>query len=198
MARCALLVIVGCLLLLFTGCGKAPQQEMQAAEAAFEAADQIETEVYASDIYRMAVDTLNAAKAAKEEADSKFALFRGYGKSKELFTRAEALVKEAQTAAQSGKEQVKQEVSGLIVEAKSALDVAGDALRKAPRGKGSKADIELIRNDLNAASVAYEEAKIDFDAGKFMAAKTKLQAVRKKAQGISEEIAKATARKGGK
>ncbi len=198
MTRLALLVVVTCALLMVTGCGKAPEQEMATAEAAFDAADQTETELYASDVYKMAMDTLNAAQAAKQEADSKFALFRSYGKSKELFVRAQALAQEAQATAQSQKEQVKQEVSGLIVEAKNTLDAAAGALSKAPRGKGSKADIELIKNDLNAANVAYEEARIDFDAGKYMAAQTKLQAVIKKGQGISEEIAKAAAKKGGK
>ncbi len=185
-------------LLMTAGCGKAPEQEMQSAEAAFDAADQAETELYASDAYSMAVDTLNAAQAAKEEADSKFALFRSYGKSRELFTRAEALAKEAQATAQAEKQRVMEEASGMMVEAKNALDAAAEALSKAPRGKGSKADIELIKNDLNAANVAYEEARIDFDAGRYMAAKTKLEAVQRKAQAISQEIEKAAAKKAGR
>jgi hypothetical protein len=194
----ALLMMVICALLLVVGCGKAPEQERQTAETAFETAAGAETQQYAPDAYAMALDTLNAAKAAMEQASSKFALFRSYGKSRELFVRAEALAKEAQVTAQDEKERVKEEVSVLIVQAKTALDVATEALAKAPRGKGSKADIELIKNDLNAASVAYEEAKIDFDAGKYAAAKTKLQAVTRKAQSISEEIAKAAAKKSGK
>ena len=171
---------------------------MQSATTAFDAADQAETEVYASDAYRMAMDTLNAAKAAKEEADSKFALFRSYGKSKELYVRAETLAKEAQVAAEAEKERVKQEVSGMMTEVRTALDATADALSKAPRGKGSKADLELIKNDLNAANVAFEEARMDFEAGRYMAAKTKLQAIKNKAQSISDEIAAAAAKKAGK
>jgi hypothetical protein len=198
MLKYAVLFMSVCALLAITGCGKAPEQEMQSAGAAFDQADQTETEAYASDAYRMAMDTLNAAKAAKEEADSKFALFRSYGKSKELYVRAEALAKEAQVTAEAEKERVKQEVSAMVIDVKAALDATADALSKAPRGKGSKADIELIKNDLNAANVAYEEAKIDFEAGRYMAAKTKLQAVKNKAQSISDEIAKAAAKKAGK
>ncbi|MGB7062311.1 MAG: hypothetical protein WBF13_08165 [Candidatus Zixiibacteriota bacterium] len=198
MLKYVLLIMVICGLLVVAGCGKAPEQERQMAEMAFEEAAGAETQQYASDAYAMALDTLNAAKAAMEEANSKFALFRGYGKSKELFVRAEALAKEAQVTAQAEKERVKEEVSALIVQAKTALDAATEALAKAPRGKGSKADIELIKNDLNAASVAYEEAKIDFDAGAYATARTKLQAVTRKAQSISEEIAKAAAKKAGK
>jgi hypothetical protein len=198
MFKYGVLIVTVCALLMVIGCGKAPENEMQTAEAAFETAAEYETEDYAPEAYKMAMDTLNAAKAAKEEADSKFALFRGYGKSKELFARAEVLIQQAQSSAEEGKERVKQEASNLIVDAKSALDAASQALNKAPRGKGSKADLELIKNDLNAANEAYEEAKIDFDAGSYAAAKTKLQAVMNKAQSISDEIAKAAAKKAGR
>lgn len=185
-------------LLAFSGCGKAPEQEMQTAKTALDEAEKAETEIYASDAYRMAMDTLNAAMAAKEEADSKFALFRSYGKSKELFVRAEALANEAQASAQAEKEHVQDEVTSMVAEAKGALDAATEALAKAPRGKGSKADIELIKHDLDAANVAFQEARADLDGGRYMAAKTKLQAVMQKAQSISEEIAKAAAKKSGK
>jgi hypothetical protein len=195
MFKYAVMIISLCALLAITGCGKAPEQEMQSAEAAFDQADQAETETYASDAYQMAMDTLNAAKAAKEGADSKFALFRSYGKSRELFVRAEALIKEAEISAHGEKEMVMGEVSGMMTDVKAALDQASDALNRAPRGKGSKADIELIKNDLHAANVAYEEAKMDFEAGRYMAAKTKLQAIKNKAQSISDEIAKAAAKK---
>jgi hypothetical protein len=193
MFKYVITIISLCALLAITGCGKPPEQQMQSAEAAFDQADQAETETYAADAYQMAMDTLNAAKAAKEEADSKFALFRSYGKSRELFVRAEALVKDAEASAQAEKARVQQEVSGMMTDVKAALDQAADALSKAPRGKGSKADIEL-----NAANVAYEEAKMDFEAGRYMAAKTKLQAIKNKAQSITDEIAKAVAKKAGK
>jgi hypothetical protein len=198
MLKRVVLSVVVFALLIFVSCGKAPEQEMQMANTASDAAKAAEAEQYAPDVYQMATDTLNAAMAAKQEADSKFALFRSYGKSKELFMRAEALAQEAQSEAQTRKEQVKQEVADLITKAKEALDAASAALSKAPRGKGSKADIELIKNDLNAANVAYEEAKMDLDAGKYAVAKTKLEAVIRKAQSISDEIAKAVAKKSGR
>jgi hypothetical protein len=185
-------------LLVFSGCGKAPQQEMQTANTAIQAAQSVEAEAYAPDVYQMAMDTLRAAEAAKTEADSKFALFRSYGKSKELYLRAEALAKEAESAAVAEKQQVKVEVEGMITQANQALEDAKVAYSKAPRGKGSKADLELIKNDLDATSASFEEAKIDYDAGNYAAAKAKLTAVMRKAQSISEEIGKAAAKKTGK
>jgi len=189
------LAAVVCALLAFAGCGKAPEQEMQMANTAVESAKTAEAEQYVPDIYQMAMDTLNAAMAARQETDSKFALFRNYGKSKEMFLRAEALAKEATDAAQAEKERVKTEVLNLLTQARETLDSANAALSKAPRGKGSKADIELIRNDFDAANLTYQEASSDYEAGKYAAAKTKLDAVIRKAQSISEEIKKAAAKK---
>ena len=114
---------------------------------------------------------------------------------KELYARAEVLAKEAQATAEAEKERVKAEVADMLTQAKQALDDAGAALAKAPKGKGSKADIELIKNDLTAATARYDEAKMDFDAGKYIAARTKLEAVMQKAQSLTEEIANAAAKK---
>jgi hypothetical protein len=185
-------------LLIMVSCGKSPDEEMQKANTAIEATRTAEAEDYAPDTYQMAMDTLNAAMAAKEEADGKFALFRSYGKAKELFVRAEALANQAATEAAAEKERVKGEVTNLLTQAKAVLDSADMAVKKAPRGKGTKADIELIKNDLAAATSSYEEAKSDFDSGKYAVAKTKLEVVIQKARSVSEEIAKAAAKKTGR
>ena len=194
------IVVIFAIFALFTivGCGKPPEQEIQSANTSFEAARTAEVEDYAPDAFQVAMDTLSAANAAKQEADGKFALFRSYGKAKELYVRAEALAKEAETAAAAEKERVKQEVAIFLTQAKDALDSASAALSKAPRGKGTKADIELIRSDLDAATAAYGEAQADFDAGKYKAAKIKLEGVIQKAGSVKEEIAQAIAKKSGK
>jgi len=185
-------------LLAFVSCAKAPEQEIQKANSSMETARTAEAEEYAPDAFQVAMDTLSAANAAKTEADGKFALFRSYGKAKELFVRAEGLANEAATAAQTEKERVRAEVTELITQAQTVLDSANAALKKAPKGKGSKADIELIKNDLAAAQTGFDEGKADFDAGKYKAAKAKIEAAMQKAQAVTEEIAQAAAKKTGK
>ena len=195
--RIAVVFVVFALLALVS-CAKAPEQEIQKANSSMEAARTAEAEEYAPDAFQVAMDTLNAANAAKTEADGKFALFRSYGKAKELFVRAEGLANEAATAAQTEKERVRAEVTELITQAQTVLDSANAALKKAPKGKGSKADIELIKNDLAAAQTGFDEGKADFDAGKYKAAKAKIEAAMQKAQAVTEEIAQAAAKKTGK
>ena len=192
------IVLVIFALLSFVGCSKAPEVEMQKADTAIEYAATADAEEYAPDAFQMAMDTLDAANAAKTEASGKFALFRSYGKAKELFARAEDLANQAATEAQAEKERVKAEVTALFTQAKAVLDSADAALKKAPKGKGSKADIELIKNDLIAATTAHGEAMADFNAGKYKSAKAKAEAAMQKAQAVIEEIARAAAMKKGK
>lgn len=192
------LVLAAITLLAFVGCSKAPEAEMQAANAGMDHARAAEAEMYAPEAWQTAQDTLNAALAKKKEQDEKFSLFRSYTDSKSLFMRAEALSQEAATKAEAGKEAVKNEVMGMMTMADSALATAAAALKKAPVGKGNKADIELIRSDLDGVSTMFTDAKNDFDAGKYMASKTKVQQVIDRANSITEEIKNAAMMKAGK
>jgi hypothetical protein len=186
------------ILALIAGCSKAPEAEMQAANQAIEAARTAEAEAYAPAAWRTAQDTLQAANAAKTEQDGKFALFRSYGKSKEMFVAAQQLANAASAAAETEKEKVKQEVIGLLTQAKTGIDAAAAALAKAPKGKDTKAELELIKADLDGLTPAYADAEADFNGGKYLSARTKIQGVIQKAQSITDEIAAAAAKKAGK
>ena len=186
------------ILALIAGCSKAPEAEMQAANQAIEAARTAEAEAYAPAAWRTAQDTLQAANAAKTEQDGKFALFRSYGKSKDMFVAAQQLANAASAAAETEKEKVKQEVIGLLSQAKAGIDAATAALAKAPKGKDTKAELELIKADLDGLTPAYADAEADFNAGKYLTARTKVQGVIQKAQSIVDEIAAAAAKKAGK
>jgi hypothetical protein len=191
------LALLALMLLVVVGCSKAPEAEMTAASAAFDAARAAEAEGYVPDAFRMAQDTLNAAQAMKTEQDGKFALFRSYGKSKEMFVRAQALAEKATADAAAEKERVKAEVMTLMADAKAAMDAATAAVDKAPKGKDTKAEIELIKNSLAALAPAYADAEADFNAGKFLTAKSKFEGVMAQAKSIQDEVAAAAARKAG-
>ncbi|HWR82712.1 MAG TPA: hypothetical protein VN285_05375 [Candidatus Deferrimicrobium sp.] len=188
-------LLLGLAVILLVGCSKAPEMEMQAADAAMQSARTAEAEQYAPQAYRVAMDTLNAAKAAKQEQDSKFALFRSYGKSKQGFISAQALLESAKTEAEQEKERVRLEVMDLMTRVQASIDSATAALASAPKGKGSKADIEMIQNDLNSVNASFAAAKVDFEAGKFLVAKSKFETVMAGAQRIVTEIEAAKARK---
>jgi hypothetical protein len=195
MLRTVSAILAAVALVVVVGCSKPPEAEIAAANQAFDAAKMAEAQDYALDAFRVAQDTLNAAMALKNEADGKFVLFRSYGKSKEMFVRAQSLANDAAAKAAQEKERVRVEVTEMMTSAKALLDSANVALTKAPRGKGSKADIELIKTDLAAAQTAFDDANADFNNAKYKAAKAKLEAMMQKANMVIAEIDKARGKK---
>lgn len=184
--------------LLVVGCSKPPEVEMQKANATIQAARAAEADMYAPQSLAAAQDTLNLAMQMKQEQDSKFALFRSYGKAKAMFVRADVAAQKATADAQAEKERVRLEVTDLLAQVRGELDAALAALNAAPVGKGNKAEIELIRTDLTAIGGAYDEAKMEFDGGKYLSAKAKVEAVRGRVAAIVAEIQKAVEKKAGK
>jgi hypothetical protein len=182
-------------LILVAACAKAPEIEMQSSQAAMQAAVGAEAAEYALGTYQMAVDTLKAAEAALKEQDAKFGLFRNYGKVKQLFASAQALAEKANAEAVAEKERMKGELTGMLVGTQALLDSANVMLTKAPRGKGSKADIELIKTDLASAATAMDQAKADFEGGRYKAALAGLTGIQDKARSILAEIEAAFALK---
>jgi hypothetical protein len=83
--RLALIFVAVALLAAMVGCSKPPEAEMARAGSSMAAAQAAEAETYVADLFRTANDSLNAANALKTEQDSKFALFRSYGKNIIIF-----------------------------------------------------------------------------------------------------------------
>lgn len=195
MKKLSAIIAVFALLAILAGCSKAPEAEMAAAQASLTAAQSAEAETYAPDALRMAQDTLNAANAAKTEQDNKFALFRSYGASKDMYVRADALLKQAAQTSATEKEKVRVQVEALLAEAQAVLDSTNAALAKAPVGKGNKADIELIKTDVAGVGTQFADAQADYNSGKYMVAKGKVEAVIAKARSLMGEISMAAQKK---
>jgi hypothetical protein len=196
--RLALIFVAVALLAAMVGCSKPPEAEMAHANSSMAAAQAAEAETYVPDSFRAANDSLNAANALKTEQDSKFALFRSYGKSKDLFVKSAEMFDNVATEAAAEKERVHQQVVQMLTDAKALIDSANAALAKAPRGKGSKADIELIKNDLATVMTQVTDAEGSINTGKYMVAKGQIESLVAKTRSIMDEIAAAVAKKAGK
>jgi hypothetical protein len=181
-----------------TGCSKAPEAELAASEQAMSNAQMAEAEAYAPASYQQALDSLNAAKVEIQNQDSKFALFRGYGRSKEILVTAKALADKAVTDAEAAKEQVRMEDETLMTSIDGLLTTTRAALAKAPRGKGTKADLDLIAADLASVESAYQGAVADFNDGKYLVAKSKLETAVNQLNRINADIEAAKAKASGK
>ena len=198
MTRVSSILVVLAIALLVTGCAKAPQDELKTSEDALANAQLAEAPDYAPASYQQAMDSLNAAKVEIQAQDSKFALFRGYGRAKELLAAAARLGDQAVSDAAAAKEQVRIEDSTLIAQVDGLLVAAKDALAKAPKGKGTKADLDLIAADLASVEAAHAAALADFNAGKYLVAKSKLEGVVSGLNRIVSDVEAAKAKASGR
>jgi len=196
--RVSSLLVALAVAVMVTGCSKAPEAELAASEQAMSNAQMAEAEAYAPASYQQALDSLNAAKVEIQNQDSKFALFRSYGRSKEILVAAKALSEKAVTDAQAAKEQVRLEGTTLMANIDGLLVTTREALAKAPRGKGTKADLDLIAADLASVETAYQAAVADFNAGQFLAAKPKFEAAVNQLNRINADIEAAKAKAAGR
>lgn len=189
-----LLVVLSTLLVLI-GCASKPDQELTAAQSALDQAKAAEAETYAGADYQTATDTLKSAQAEMAAQDEKFALTRSYEKAKQLLADAKSEAEAAASAAAANKEKVKAEAEAGQTAAQQAIDGAKTALAKAPKGKGTKADLEALQGDLTAAETSFGEVQTAFQNGQYMDAKNGFEAVKTKAESITSEVEQAIAKK---
>jgi hypothetical protein len=180
-------------MLLAAGCSKAPESEVQSVTEAADQARMEEIDQYAPETFNMAIDSLNASKVEIEKQSSKFAPLRGYGRSRELITASNLLLEQARTEAIAKKEELRIQDSTLVSELATRFEEANAALAKAPKGKGTKADIELMKAELAAIKTTYDEAVTAYNDGMYIESKNKLDAVSEKLNTIMTDIQKARA-----
>jgi hypothetical protein len=181
-----LVLIAG--LILVAGCAKPPQMDIDAATAAIEGAKTAEAAEYAPRALASAQDAATAVSDELAVQQKKFALFRSYKKAKELCAAAKAAGEQAAQTAATEKEKARQEATALIEQSKVALTEAKDMLAKAPRGKGSQADIKALESDLAAAEMALVEVDNVFASGKYLQAKARANAAMQQIQNVKNAI----------
>ncbi len=178
-------------------CAKPPQKEIDAAKAALNAAKQAEADIYAP-------ESLKAAKDKESQLDTELAnqqnkFFKSYKVAAQLCTELKSLAEKAKADAVAGKEKTKTEAQELITAAETAITTATEDLKKAPKGKGSQADLAAMQGDLDAATAALNEAKELMNTEKYLDAKAKAESAKTQAEGVSTAVQNAIEmKKGGK
>ncbi|HEX9749924.1 MAG TPA: hypothetical protein VGB22_01355 [candidate division Zixibacteria bacterium] len=183
------------LMLIAVGCSKAPVEDFSMADQSIEGARMSKAEQFASEEWRMAMDTLEAAKTEKAKQDDRFTMFRSYGHSKELAQSAARLAAEAKTAAEQEIAYRRQQAEEQIASARGQIEQVSALLATAPVGKGNRADIELMKQDLEAMKLVLDETAGDLQRLDFDAAASKTQTVLDKCAQMTTELQAAIQKK---
>ena len=177
---------------LLSSCGKVPQTEIDATNAAIAAAQAAEANVYVPAEFTALQDSMNAINAAVETQKSK--LFKKFTPIKENLAKTLTLANTVAANAATKKEEVKKEAETLLTDIKAVIEDNGKLLLKAPRGKEGAAVIEQIKADMATINTSVADAQGLFDKGTYMDALNKIKAAKEKADGINTELKDAIAK----
>jgi hypothetical protein len=174
---------------VFTSCAKQPTQLMDQAKAAIQAVETAKGNIYAKDELNKLKADLQAALDEVTAQSKKF--FKKYGPAKDMLTKvvADADAVKAQIPARI--DEAKKAAEAAINEAKTAYDNAKALLEKAPKGKGTKADIEAMKADLAGLDTQMTEVQNAMTAEDYFGAKDKAMAIKDKAAAVAEQVQKA-------
>ena len=115
---------------VLSSCGKKPQAEIDAANAAIEAAKTAEAAVYVPAEFTAVQDSLNAVMADITAQESK--LFKKFGPAKEKLASILTLAKQVAANAGTKKEEVKAEAANLLTGIKTVIEENGKLIPKRP------------------------------------------------------------------
>ena len=175
-----------------SSCGKVPQAQIDAVNAAIEAAKTAEAAVYLPTEFAAVQDSMNAIMTDIEAQKSK--LFKGYGPAKLKLDATLALANQVTSNVAAKKEEVKAEVSTLLTDIKTVCDENKTLITKAPKGKEGAAVLEQIKTEMTTIDGTVVEAQGLFDKGTYMDALNKIKAAKERATGINTELKEAIAK----
>jgi len=183
-------LILGCAVAIvaLAGCSKPPTEQIDLAKQAVQEAEAADAATYAPQELSAAEDAQKRLDAELKLQEEKFALFRSYKQSTALAAEVKTAGEQASAAAAAGKEKVRQEATQQIADTQALLDEVRALLAKAPRGKGSEADIAAMSADLDAVAASLAEANQSLQSGDYRDAQNKASAAQTSAQQVKTDI----------
>jgi len=181
---------------LLVGCAKQPTEEMNAAKASIDAVVAEGAQKFAAEDAKKLNDGMQAAQDEIKVQDGK--TFKDYAKAKELLAKVKADAEALKAGLAAKKEEAKKNAAAAQEAAKASVAEVKTLLAKAPKGKGSKADIEALKADLKGIEDSLAEIKSANDSEDYNAAIEKSNAIKDKAAAISDQIKKAMEKVGTK
>jgi len=124
---------------VFVGCAKQPTEEINGAKAAIDAAIADGAQKFAAEDAKKLTDAMQAVQDELKVQEGK--TFKNYDKTKELVAKVKSDADALKAALPAKKEEAKKNAIAAEEAAKAAVAEAKALLAKAPKGKGSTADI---------------------------------------------------------
>jgi predicted small lipoprotein YifL len=186
MKKLVTLVAVAMMLFMIAGCADPPQQLMDEAKSALDAAKNAEADRYVPELYNAAKKMLDDALALVEK--EKEGWFSSYDEAINQLNAAKESANKAAEAVAAKKEEVKTAVENMLKEITAAVEKTKSLWKKAPRGKGTREALQMIKNDIEKTEASVAEVNTALQSGDYLSAQEKAQAIMKKLQSLQSEL----------
>jgi uncharacterized protein (UPF0332 family) len=174
-------------------CTRAPRERIANAQAAVQAAERNEAELYAPARLSQARKMLDDALTEVGVQDAKWTFFRSYDRANDLLWETINLAHEASRRAASVREESKLNAEDVVRDAEQAVQSARKALANV---YGSESPRDEWQATLEAASSHLFEAEKAFENGKYDEAHAKAEDAKAQADEVAEAVTDATSRHG--
>jgi hypothetical protein len=167
-------IIIFCLavpaLLLVFGCTQIPQQSINDAKSALDAAKKAEAQKYAPSQMQAALVSYELAKKEITEESRKLPFMRKYSKIIETLKSATDAAESALSAAETAKNSMASETQGLLARAQAIVDSVDSMVSAAAARKKNSGTLPA---DLDSVNVKIRDAGAVLGSGDLFAAKEK-------------------------
>ena len=177
--------------LVLAGCAQPPSVDIDAANHALDEARQAQAAEYAPQAWAAAQDAQSKLEIELSAQNERWAALRSYTTARQLAQDTTMTAERSRDEAIAGKDKAKTEASALMAAAREGVERANAAVAKAPRGKGTEADLASLKTDAMSIGDTLAAMQKAFDDGNYIDAKTKAQAAIDAAKQIESEIEQA-------
>ena len=193
------LVAFSVLVVSLASCAKAPQAEIDQANASIEAAKTAGADRYVPESFNAASEALKTAVTAVEEQNAKFALFRNYDAAKTTLASVSTLATKAVDETTAKKAALKAEVTQAVTDLNALIVADKELLAKAPKGKEGKAALEAIGQEVAVVETVSTEVAAGLTNNEdILTLSEKVKPAVEKAKAINTELTDVIAKKGKK
>jgi len=173
-------------MLVFSGCAKVPQVEIDNANVAIQAAQAAGADIYVPEAYAALQDSFNVANQSIEAKKSK--LFKSYKKEKAQLVNVVTLGNDVKLKTEARIAELKTEIQNTLAEVGTIVADSKALIAKAPRGKEGTTALMAIKADIATIETSASEVQAAVGTESFIATLDKAKAVRDQANSIKTEL----------
>jgi hypothetical protein len=173
-------------MLIFAGCAKLPQAEIDAAKAAIEEVRAAQADIYLPGEFSAINDSLRVAMEKVEAQKGK--LFKSYKKVKLQLVNIPTMAATIKANTETKKAEVKAEAESILATVTTMQLENNTLAAKLPMGKNEREAVEAIKAELGVIDGAITEVSTMLTNGDFMGALNKVNAVKQQVEAKNLEI----------